>query len=225
MRVQPEGWPITHPKPAEVSMDRERLCFDASVLRAFQFLEDRHDFRVVECGPTRVQYRREQFVVNVYHGRILYALGVEMSHPELDEGPAYEFADILGSIPGAGRGCAVPPMQPHTREKVAACVERLALQVREHCGALLEEDREAWKRLAQYRTNYSDPRADFVYGNTRRDAEQAWQEKDYVRVMRLYHPMREFLTAKELRRFAYARKKAGLLTRVWLASRNLFRSS
>jgi hypothetical protein len=61
----------------------------------------------------------------------------------------------------------------------------------------LRKDRESWVRDYAQKVNLTQKR---------RELEEAWRAKDYVRVVTLLRPLRDALTPSELKKLEYAEK-------------------
>ena len=85
---------MTHKAADDV---RGELRFPAEVRTQFRFLEAL-GFKECESSPTYVRYARSEFVIEIYHGRQSYELGLNL----LRDGLSYSLQTLLA-------GTTIPP--------------------------------------------------------------------------------------------------------------------
>jgi len=191
-----------------VEKDRAQLGFAEAVLTAFDFLVESYGFRVTRAEPTLVRFESQRVFVNIYHGRSSYELGLEIGRliGESGEGEHPFSLDTILMLDGAQN----PPkalFQASTSQDVNDCVHKLASLVRKYAASALAGDNLTFKRLAEIRAKMS---AEIHHAMRLRDiraeADQAWKERNYPRVLELYESVKSDLTASEVKKLEYAQR-------------------
>ncbi len=200
--VEPETgeMPTTEPGP-----HRAGLGFVEVVEAAFEFLERDFGLRLVRAEPTFVRYEGDLRFVNVFHGRASYELGVEIGHwVELDgerveERFGLRHAVILSRDPEEVGFRAFTASDSAT---VARFVPQLAEWAREFIGpVIVASDDAVFDRMRGQATRESqlyqqEGRAAIL----RRQAEAAWQDHDFDRVVLAYRELLDELPLVQLKR-------------------------
>jgi len=190
---------------------RENLGFREEVLSAFSFLVNEYGFRVVEDTSTFVKYESTNVFVNVYHGRSSYVLGFEIGQiRDLSNRNEviYSLGDILDLL-GKRQEERYTFFQASTNERVKEYVLKLALLVRKYGKGFLHGETRlfadlleaSWKKVKAYERETALARA-------RKEAENAWRERDYAKLVEIYNPVREDLTPAELKKLEYAQNRS-----------------
>lgn len=185
---------------------KPELVFVHAVFEAFAWLED-HGYRPNAVDAAHVLYRGTLGRVAVYldHGcEIAVALG-----PEEGEGWAglYGLSELIRLVDAeAGLQyrdpCATSPAAVRKFVKVQA--ERL----KNYIPRVLSGDGTIWVELAtQQRQFQEDLAARTLLSSVAREARDYFREKDFRRVTALLSPYEDQLSAGELMRLEYARKK------------------
>lgn len=192
------------------SPERAKLGFQEAVLSSFKFLTDL-GFAPVEQKVTFVRYESSEIFVNVYHGRASYELGVEIGRlkgpDEKDKLSIGSVVDWAGAYKVEGFGQHVM-FQVGTREGVQEFVPKLASLVKKYAIPLLRHDASAWSTALETQAlRWTEYVKETNLKSVRAKAEEAWQAKDYARVVELYAPVREELTEVEAKKLAYAEQQ------------------
>jgi hypothetical protein len=191
------------------SGERSRLGFAEAVLANFEFLRS-YELKPVERDSTFVRFESKAVFVNVYHGRASFEIGVEVGLKSRPEKYGLDYiVSWAGSsawkAEGFGRGTM---FQVSSREGVQQFVPKVAQLLRKYGDPFLRGDRAFYARLEEENRRRS---ADYtnrqMLDGARKDAEVAWREKDFARVVEIYGNMRDGLTAIEAKRLAYAEKR------------------
>ena len=179
------------------------------MLASFEFLRP-YGLKPAEENATLVRYESDTVTVNVYHGRASYEIGVEIGRRDRPE--RYGLGYLVSSAgndaweaEGFGRSTM---FQVSTPEGVRKLVPKVAELVRKYGDRFLSGDPAFYAQLAD-----ANERAGMAYERQqmlkriRKDAEAAWDAKDFARVAELYDPISDGLTEIEIRKLAYARKR------------------
>jgi hypothetical protein len=189
-------------------MGREELQFSQVVEREFRFLIDDYYYELVKSEATFVRYESKSYFMNIFHGRISYEIGVEIGDLTVGWEDYIYPHGILDYVLGPDHGITTY-FQASSREAVENCVVKLAGIIRKHCMDVASGDRRAidaiieaqWKDSEEYTKQV-------VQEPVRREAEEAWRNKDYSKVVSLYGSIKEDLSEIELKKLEYAKKKS-----------------
>src|SRR5262249_26991832 len=159
------------PKLRSTATDRGSLQFKDMVGTNFRFLCSDYGFTVVKAETTFVRYESEMLFVNVYHGRRSYEIGLEVGQLSEPASNRFRFEYIVGGLRGRTHGLQTF-FQASTRDGVRLSVEELATTLREHGGALLRGEAEAFAKVRSFAAQLnSEITKEIVQRPLRRNAE------------------------------------------------------
>lgn len=174
-------------------LTRDQLGFAEAVRSSFQFLLTEFGFSITEEHTTLVRFESEKTVVNVFHGRSSYILGVEIGlrgqvsgRPASDPELRYPLRNIVAlADPGGISG--YHDIQISSAERLPHFVELLARFTRQFASDALRGDPETFERLAhelrlEGRKNTDASDALWI----REKAEKAWQDRNLSLIVDLY---------------------------------------
>lgn len=189
----------------EIGRERWRLNFVDAVRKQFAFLGE-YGFTETESLPTLVRYRKGDLEIDVYHGRQSFEVGFGITH----QGKRYSLSEfICVADPAAGERYRNEAAR--TPDGVAEILTHLQQSVKRYGERALQGDVEYFSALdAQgklWRERYA---LDVLAGQVRPKAEAAFRDGDYQRAAELYEKIRPCLSAVELKKLTFARKRAGL---------------
>lgn len=188
--------------------DRSALGFAGAVTDAFGFLVEDFGFKVVGTDATLVRYESDRMLLNVYHGRRSYEIGVEVGHLHERDAYHYRLPEVLGAILGESGQQNAYYFQSSSRDGVRSCVEAAARLVKENYGPLLRGDPIALKRVQVFSSRRNEEYTrEVVQQPIRESADRAWRAKDFAMVVQCYGSIRKDLTPTERRRLEYAEKQ------------------
>ncbi|MCI0560634.1 MAG: hypothetical protein MN733_19280 [Nitrososphaera sp.] len=190
----------------EPSSNRDVLGFSRAVLQYFNFLCSDYGFQVTDQSVTLVRFESNDVFINVYHGRASYELGVEIGKFDDPSGTRYRLPTIIEAFMGNTVG-QKGVFQASSPDAIRSSIEHLAQLVSSYCSALLRGDNDAFDRVRKAAKHISEElTGHYTRGVLRRRAEQAWQNKDYADVVRIYGKFSQTLTSIERKRLEIARK-------------------
>jgi hypothetical protein len=191
--------------------ERGVLGFKEAVLDGFRFLES-YGLKVVKKDVTFVRYEARRFFsnkvfVNIYHGRSSFEIGVEVGRRDRPE--KYDLGYLVswaGAWEAEGFGRATM-FQVSSREGVQRFVPKVAELLKKYGDPFLRGSPALYRELdrANQRESEKFARTQKLV-DARREAESAWSQKSFARVVELYKPFRRELTDIEAKRLAYAEK-------------------
>jgi len=188
--------------------ERIKLQFDQEVLKAFLFLVREYKFRVTLITPTLVKYESTYLIINVYHGRMSYELGIEtIRKGDFPESREQGFTlDELVALLGSQEDCY---FQVSTQKGVHLFVPKLAALFRKYAEQILKTyDSKIFDKLWEQRLYFRKKFAEEVeLRHVREKAQDAWNKKDYLKIVILYNPIKHLLSQVELKKLEYAEKK------------------
>jgi hypothetical protein len=198
--------------------DRERLGFVDAVCRSFGFLTTEFGFTIVTQTPTMVRFEGNRTIVQVFHGRSSYVLGVEigLKTPSRDGEVRYSLRELVALDESPG-DVDYGEFQISSAVRLPAFVEQLAELTRRIGVKALEGDLEIFERLAEQRRREGRVLTDASTAMwLREQAGKAWQDRDFASVVDAYAALASLETVEmrrsETARLAYARRQlAGLM--------------
>lgn len=177
------------------------------VERSFAFLEDL-GFRRTSTEPGLVEYESDRAFVNlswdVRSGELNALLGlVPRTGQAWDK---YALADILGVAGLPASDCR--PAQVAEERRLEPFIARLAGNIRTHAQPALLGDRAYFRRLEAFRAATANAQMrEMKLRQVRAEVEQAWQERQFERVVSLYTSVEDALSESELSKLEYAKRQ------------------
>jgi len=197
--------------PAQLG--RDRLGFVDAVRRSFGFLTSEFGFTIVTQTPTMVRFEGDRAVVQVFHGRSSYTLGVEigLKTPPQGREVRYSLRELVTldkNIADVNYG----EYQISSAAKLPAFVEQLAELTRLVAVKALEGDREIFESLAEQQHREGRVLTDASTAMSLRErAGNAWQSRDFASVVEVYTALASLETVEmkqsETARLEYASRK------------------
>ena len=195
----------------EPGPERSQLGFVEAVKSSFSFVT-KYGFKLVQEEVTLIRYQSEQVTLNVYHGRGSYELGTEFEKTGCSE--RFSLYDMLKWAKAVGKIEAIPAggYQASSREDVQALVAQMADLVKRYAQPLLYGDVKVYRDLREQQSSDAAEYTREVHLRAvRKQAETAWQNKDYETLLSLYSDMQGDLTPSEFMKFQHAEKEVTLL--------------
>lgn len=173
----------------------------------FSFLEG-SGFRCVSGDPQLVHYRSENAFVTVRwddrSGELNAIIGLLPSTGRAQD--EFSLLDVLGleGVPLSKR----KPAQVTEKTRLHHFVAQLAYDLRKHARLALTGDRMYFRRLEAFRATEADA---FMRGmklrRVRSEAETAWHNREFGKVVCLYSSIADDLTDSEARKLEYAKQR------------------
>jgi hypothetical protein len=189
--------------------ERSRLGFDEAVVANFGFLRS-YKLKPVEKDTTFVRFESKTVFVHVYHGRASFEIGVEVGLKSRSEKYGLDYiVSWAGPSAWEAEGFSRSTMfQVSSREGVQRLVPRVAEILKKYGDPFLRGDASFYAQLdeANRRASAEYTQRQLV-DRTRKNANAAWSEKDFARVVKLYRSIRNELIEIERKRLSYAEKK------------------
>ena len=179
--------------------DRVHLEFEGSAKKAFAFLNDL-GFSEVESLPTLVRYQRSAVEVAVYHGRLSYEIGAEISYL----GKQYALTEIVRFVDlDAAKRC--DNAVASTTEGVAMGLEELGSLMKRYGIAALQGDPQFLSALGEKRKVWVEEYwLDSLAQQVRPQADAAFRRGDYMAAAELYTRIRSRLSPAETKKLQLA---------------------
>jgi len=201
-------------KTVEIPQPEQRAAyFVRKALSEFSFLDTQYGFTCAsaESNAKRacIRYESSSVYVEFLYDTYLYEFDLRVGQIGTDRalsGENYTLGEVTKLVGGhQGRYATAT-----TFDQLDAAVTEWAYQLREYGDAVLRGASQAFDMLQKQSKN---SRKQFIEGNRRRqahyDAEKAWREKDYAKVVQLYALIQEELSVIESKRLEYAKKRLG----------------
>ena len=187
----------------------QHVVFEEEVRKHFHFLETDYGFHlshVKNIGPiTSVRYESTKVYVSLYHGPPAYEVGMSFGRIGVDDvAGAYSFE--LGDLILLER-CRTWIWNPANTNDVYGSLAEYARLLRE-CGSdCLQGSEFVFTQMKKKREELiQNWKQEERINNVKREAIEAWSQKDYERVVKLYESISASLTAVETKKLEYARK-------------------
>lgn len=180
--------------------------FADMVKRAFSFLESA-GFRITKSDLGQALYESDRASVAVTwdsrSGELDAFVGMlPMTGQAQDQ---YSIADVMGAAGVPASECKLDQVGDESR--LAPFVERLATNLRTHAQPALVGDRMYFRRLETFRGAKAETyMREMNLRQVRSQAERAWQDRQYDKVVSLYSSVEGDLTESESRKLDYARQ-------------------
>lgn len=185
-----------------IEQDRERLNFESEAKKAFTFLNEL-GFLQVESLPTLVRYQKDDVEITVYHGRLSYELGAEISY----QGKQYALAEIVRAVDPevAKRG---GNLMASTAEGVVKGLNKLGLLTKRYGVTALQGGSQFFSMLEEKRKVWVEEYwLDGLARQVRPQAEDAFRRGDYERAAELYSRIRGCLSPTEAKKLSLAQER------------------
>lgn len=182
--------------------DRGRLGFATVAPEQFSFLLGL-GFALTELSDTIARYESNRRLVRVFHGRGSYELGVEIGRWIEVDGVSREQAFPLRDVVALRRDPAEAGFggtSATTAESVRKFVALLAGWTREFAGPLLSDGDQLFDQLSESNAARGQAERDELRASRlRARADEAWQRKDFGRVVNAYSEIESELPAVALK--------------------------
>jgi hypothetical protein len=193
-----------------VTKARDQFDFSGAVRISFRFLVESFGFAVVTDETTYLRFESDTVFVNIYHGRASYEVGVEIGElKRANNLPERSFT--LGEIIAMTdyeKGSNFHFYQAATPELVQKFVSETAEIVKIYSRSALIGDKSFFEGLGKVRSRISrEYLKSMEMGRVREEAEVAWRQKNYEHVIELYDDVKDDLTASEIKKLEYAKRK------------------
>lgn len=188
-------------------MSISNLGFETVARQAFDFLQSEFSFTCRRSSATAVLYVSPAAEVEVTFDVRSYEIDVEVKEREADRSFPLHRVIQLVSATDAERWRTVQASSP---ARVRKFVPQLAGLLRKYGRLALAGDPKTFAKLAEVE-EYEAMRTtrDLQIRQARRLAELEWKAKNYRKLVSILAPIQEELTAAELAKFVYAKKKLG----------------
>ncbi len=186
------------------------LDFKDSVLKSFDFLQSAYLFHCVEANDYSVRYENDTvFVVVLFDQGRSFELDVEIGQ----KGVLYGGQERPFNIGEVLRFKEVEKkehysfLQASDQTHLRNAINRLSVLLEKYGDDFLKGNRFAFKSLIDHRINECEEYAaarDLKF--IRSEAEKAWREKDYRKVVSLYGPVKSQISGSEKKKLDYAER-------------------
>jgi hypothetical protein len=186
-------------------MSPSDLHFEPTVRQAFNFLSSDLGFERKQSTQVSVLYTSANVRVEILLDPRSYEVGVEVKRRGEDQSFALHRIIELASPVEAERWRLV---QTSTPERVREFIPKLANLLKKYGEAALSGDRKVFAELARLEENHAiRTTREFQIREARNLAEHEWQCRNYAKVVSILSPIQEELSASELARLLYAKKR------------------
>lgn len=182
---------------------REHLNFSEAARRCFAFLCER-GYSEIEVLPTLLRYRNGDLEVDVFHGRSSYEVGFGISR----RGTRYSLSALI-RLENPVAAQAYRNYVATTDAGIEAGLTRVRDLVERYGQRALRGDPDCFDQLETQRKAWSKEYAmDVLEAQVRPRAEEAFRMGNYQKSAELYEEIFERLTPAELKKLAFARRRA-----------------
>ena len=185
------------------------LGLQIQVLRHFGFLVSDKGYRCTESSPYRVRFESSTvFIEILFDGHRSYEINLVIGKIGSNNGGRrFSIDEIL-------RFCKAPEakrfslIQVVSRETMTSFVAQLAEMLKKYGDDFVAGNEERFKELALQRKREVEKYAlEYKLRTARANAAVAWHKKEYSAVIKILDPFRAILTASEIKKLEFAKKK------------------
>ncbi|WP_353666536.1 hypothetical protein [Marinomonas sp. THO17] len=184
--------------------------FGSLVRKSFNFLISEYGFSVVKEDGFQVRFENDDVFLTVhYDANRSYELDVEIGQLKVlfngEERP-FNLGEVLRTERAAeGRGYRA--LQASDSDALESCITKLAALVSLNAKDYLLDNKFSFKRLSNLREEECNQyELKMKLEGVRREAQMAWQDKDYAKVVSLYKPVESIITEAEKKKLSFAEK-------------------
>ena len=175
--------------------------FTAAVERAFGFLRDEFEFRLTHADDASVRYESGAVVVDIYHGRSSFELGMQAGQVKSAIDESYSMSELI-RLSSPKEAARYRNYVARTPDAVRTGIALLASLARQYAPSVLSGDAKAFERLGALRQQW---KAAMDENSKRTAASEAWVSGRLREAALLYESLGESLTGTERKRLAYLR--------------------
>lgn len=187
------------------------LTFKECVLKEFNFLISNYKFKCKKADTYYLRFESTTVFIELHYDgqrsfEIDLSLGLIADLYDGKERPFY-LDELIGfSIPDGNEDYRL--MQASTSEQVARFVTKLAVLTEKYATDFLLGNRFSFKALSDFREKESNQYSlETNLKDIRTAAKEAWHNKNYADVIRLYEPVKKHITQSEIKKLEYCYKK------------------
>jgi hypothetical protein len=186
-------------------MSPSDLGFEPTVRQAFDFLSSKFGFVCSKSTPTSVLYASASAEVEITLDMRSYEIAVEVKRRGENRSFPLHFVINLASPAEAERWRLI---QTSTPARVKEFIPQLASLLEKYGELALSGDPRTFEKLEELEeADAMRTTRDFQIRQARRLAQQAWESRNYAKVVTILAPIQEELTDSEVARFVYAKKR------------------
>lgn len=188
----------------------DNSVFEKCVLEKFDFLISQYGFKCKQADLCYLRFESDTVFAEVHYDchrsyEIDFSIGLL---DDLYDGKERSF--YLGELirladPGNKEG--YKSMQAGTSEKVIRLVSEIAGLTEKYAKDFLSGNKFCFKKLSDFREKECNQYAlEIELKNIRKAVQEAWERKDYARIVRLYEPVKDHISRSEYKKLEYSRK-------------------
>lgn len=187
------------------------LGLQAIANKEFYFLRADYNFKCVKAGPWLVKYESNAVFLNIhFDGNRSFELGCELGRKDGFKGTLevpFDLGEIIRCKEHSDTDIQTA-FQVTNSETLQKCCNLLATHLKNYAHEFLIGANETFNQAADFRNRECD---DYAF---RRDLDlirselgDAWQNRDYNKVIELLFPYKEWIEHSELKKLDYALKR------------------
>ena len=174
----------------------------------FQFLESRHNYRVVERSPASLAYESAKCILTMFYDhKRSYEVFCGLGLKSYADNPLYTFDEMMASqeVPTEEWTTGYAALN---RVELERRVSQMARILENYLTPLLEGNATAWERLFKYRETACISYAESNdISRVKNAASLAWEKRNYKKVVELLGAYRNKLEGSDLAKLNYAEKR------------------
>lgn len=181
--------------------------FVVKAQNAFSFLIEDYGFSC-EVKPWCLRLETEKTLIDIFNDCRSWEVGFQFRNKEKGDNLIYDLSHILVVEGGNVAKNLNYFFQSKNSVVVNKRLEEVSSLIQRHCHMVLVGDELTLERIKK--TGLKKAKAwqgHYASAAIKREADLAWQKKDYKKVVQLYKRILEYLNVKEKRRYSYAKKK------------------
>jgi hypothetical protein len=184
----------------------EAVRFPDIVSEHFRFLQDEFAYELVYSSAHCIEYRSVSLIGRVTYDPYSYDVEFDIALRNETTSEWYSLGEMLESSASEYRGQRA--FQARNNEILELCIKTIANLVRTYCKDLLFGRRHAIEALVATANSMREHTThEYAIRPVKEAASEAWQQKNYRDVIRLYESIASHLDEVEKQKLAYARKR------------------
>lgn len=187
------------------------LEFSNNVKKHFDFLLGPYGFKCTKSNNHNVTYENQHVFITIHFDNgISFELDICFGHHSMlfnENMQSFNLGELL-RLYDVEKIEGYTFFQAATQNSLNRCIEKLSLLLKKYGHDVFTGNNRTFARLNELRLRECSQYArqkELTFA--RKDAEQAWQRKDYHNVVELYSKIYKLLTKSEKRKLDYAKKQ------------------
>jgi hypothetical protein len=188
--------------------------FEKIARKQFSFLEKDYGFKLLPIERSSdsyigLRYVSDRVFVNLYYGLPSYELDFYFGRLGIEDQPdthSFTSGDLL-YLGGCEKWSGYSIYSAHSYDNLRKCLPKLASLLCECGKACLQGENAAYEQMTfERKKDYNQWIKNQELMQARQAAADAWEKRDYAKMVKLFEPIANELTPSECKKLEYSRK-------------------